>query len=47
MRQPDPGTYLWRSRFGRVYLVTNHGTLPLGNTEFSHAVWDLAAPAKA
>lgn len=44
VRQPDPGTYLWRSRHGRVYLVTNHGSLPLGDTAFSHALWDLAAP---
>jgi hypothetical protein len=44
VRQPAPGTYLWRSSLGRVYLVTNHGTLALGHTGFSHAVWDAAAP---
>jgi hypothetical protein len=40
-RQPDPGTYLWRSTTGRIFLVTNQGTLPLGHTAFSHALWDL------
>ena len=44
-RQPDPGTYLWRSPHGWIYLVTNHGTLNLGRTEYAHATWHAAAPA--
>ena len=27
-----------------VYLVTNQGTLALGRTGFSHAVWDATVP---
>lgn len=38
-RQPDPGTYLWRSPHGWIYLVTNHGTLNLGRTAYAHALW--------
>ena len=43
-RQPDPGTYLFRSPTGYVFLVTNHGTLDLGRTAYAHAIWDEAAP---
>ena len=43
-RQPDPGTYLFRSRLGYISLVTNRGTLPLSNTPFTDAVWHAAAP---
>lgn len=46
-RQPDPGTYLFRSPHGFVYLTTNHGTLTLGRTPFSHALWEAAAPRAA
>ena len=38
-RQPVPGTYLWRSPSGWIYLVTNHGTLNLGCTAYAHALW--------
>ena len=38
-RQPVPGTYLWRSPTGWIYLVTNHGTLNLGNNPYAHALW--------
>ena len=41
-RQPDPGTYLFKTPTGRVYVVTNQGTLPLGNTDYAHAVWHCA-----
>ena len=48
LRQPHPGTYVWRTPHGWTFLVTNQGTLPLGNTAFSHAVWQLATdPAAA
>lgn len=43
-RQPDPGTYLFRSPHGRVWIVTNQGTMSLGRTAYSRAVWDAAAP---
>jgi hypothetical protein len=46
-RQPDPGTYLWRSPHGWIYLVTNHGTLSLGRTPYAHATWHAAAPQDA
>ena len=44
-RQPDPGTYLFRSPHGWIYLVTNHGTLNLGRTPYAHTVWHQAAPS--
>ena len=42
-RQPSPGTYLFRSPNGYVYLTTNQGTLALGRTVFSHALWEVSA----
>ena len=44
LRQPDPGTYLWRSPHGWTFLCTNAGTLSLGRTEFARAVWTAARP---
>jgi hypothetical protein len=43
-RQPEPGYFVHRSPTGYVYLVTNQGTLSLGRTAFSAAVWNAAAP---
>ena len=43
VRQPEPGTWLWRSPHRRVYLVNATGTHPLGNTEFAEAIWHAAA----
>jgi len=39
-RQPDPGTYLFRSPNGHIFLVTHHGTLALGRSSFADQVWD-------
>jgi hypothetical protein len=38
--QPEPGYIVHRSPTGFIYLVTNQGTLPLGRTAFSNAVWE-------
>ena len=46
-RQPEPGYFVHRSPTGYVYLVTNQGTLALGRTAFSDAVWNTAAPKPA
>ena len=46
-RQPEPGYFVHRSPTGYVYLVTNQGTLALGRTAFSAAVWNAAAPKPA
>jgi hypothetical protein len=43
VRQPEPGTWLWRSPHGRIYLVNTSGTHPLGDTEFAQAIWRAAA----
>jgi hypothetical protein len=32
VRQPEPGTWLWRSPHGRIYLVNASGTHPLGHS---------------
>jgi hypothetical protein len=39
VRQPEPGTWLWRSPHHRIYLVNATGTHPLGDTEFAHTIW--------
>jgi hypothetical protein len=43
VRQPEPGTWLWRSPHQRIYLINSSGTHPLGDTEFAHAIWHAAA----
>ena len=43
VRQPEPGTWLWRSPHGRIYLVNATGTHPLGNTEYAQTIWHAAA----
>jgi hypothetical protein len=43
VRQPEPGTWLWRSPHRRIYLVNATGTHPLGDTEFAAAIWRAAA----
>jgi hypothetical protein len=45
--QPEPGYYVHRSPTGYVYLVTNQGTLALGRTAFSAAVWEASRPKQA
>ncbi len=41
-RQPDPGSFVWRSPHGWVYLVTADGTLRLGTGAFAKNVWRAA-----
>ena len=43
VRQPEPGTWLWRSPHRRIYLVNATGTHPLGDTEFAEAIWHATA----
>jgi hypothetical protein len=45
--QPEPGYFVHRSPNGYVYLVTNQGTLALGRTNFSAAVWEASVPKPA
>ena len=45
--QPEPGYFMHRSPIGYVYLVTNQGTLALGRTDFSAAVWEASKPKLA
>jgi hypothetical protein len=44
VRQPEPGTWLWRTPHRRIYLVNATGTHPLGNTEFAQTIWHAASP---
>jgi Domain of unknown function (DUF222) len=39
VRQPEPGTWLWRSPHHRVYLVNATGTHPLGDTAYAQMIW--------
>jgi hypothetical protein len=45
--QPERGYYVHRSPTGYIYLVTNQGTLALGRTAFSAAVWEASKPEQA
>jgi hypothetical protein len=42
VRQPEPGTWLWRSPSRRIYLVNASGTHAVGNTEFAQTIWHAA-----
>ena len=45
LRQPQPGTYLWRSPHGHHWITTPHaGTYPLGPGEFARTIWHAADP---
>ena len=44
VRQPEPGTWLWRTPHRRIYLVNATGTHPLGNTDYAQAIWRAASP---
>jgi hypothetical protein len=35
---------VWRSPHGWISIVTNQGTLLLGDNPFSHALWQAAQP---
>ena len=41
-RQPDPGSFVWRSPNGFIHLLTNHGSLNLGPSSFAQAIWRAA-----
>jgi hypothetical protein len=43
VRQPEPGTWLWRSPHRRIYVVNATGSHPLGDTKFAQAIWRAAA----
>jgi Domain of unknown function (DUF222) len=45
--QPEPGYFVFRSPTGYVYIVSNQGTLALGRTPFSAAIWEAGAPRLA
>jgi hypothetical protein len=45
VRQPEPGTWVWRSPQRRIYLVNASGTHPLGNSEFAEMIWRAATAA--
>ncbi len=41
-RQPEPGTYLWRSTEGWIMITTNQGTLTLGHSDWAGRLWEAA-----
>nr|WP_239579376.1 DUF222 domain-containing protein [Microlunatus panaciterrae] len=43
LRQPDPGSYLWRSPHGWIFLTNGSGSHNLGDNPFAQAVWRAAA----
>jgi hypothetical protein len=42
VRQPEPGTWIWRSPHKHIYLGNASGTHPLGDTQFAEAIWRAA-----
>jgi hypothetical protein len=46
VRQPEPGTWLWRSPHRRIYLVNATGTYPVGDSEFAQKMWRAALPTQ-
>jgi hypothetical protein len=44
VRQPEPGSRLWRSPHHRIYLINHTGTHPLRDTTFAKAIWRAANP---
>jgi hypothetical protein len=44
VRQPEPGTWLWRSPHGWIYLVNATGAHPLGDTAYADTIWRAASP---
>jgi hypothetical protein len=38
-RQPEPGTYVFRTPHGYVFVVTNQGTINLGSNDFAADIW--------
>jgi hypothetical protein len=43
VRQPEPGTWVWRSPHGHIYLVNASGTHTLGNGAYAQTIWRAAA----
>lgn len=43
-RQPEPGTYLWRSADGWIMISTNQGTLTLGHGDWAGRLWESVEP---
>lgn len=43
VRQPQPGTWVWRSPHKHIYLINNSGTHPLGDSPYAQAIWRAAA----
>ena len=42
VRQPEPGTWVWRTPHGRIYLVNTSGTHPLGKSGYAQQIWRAA-----
>ncbi len=43
-RQPAAGVHLCKSPLGTVFLITNNGTMSLGDNAYSYALWTAAEP---
>ena len=42
VRQPEPGTWVWRTPHGRIFLVNSTGTHALGKSVFAQRIWRAA-----
>jgi hypothetical protein len=43
VRQPEPGTWLWRTPHHRIYAINATGIHPLGDSQFAQAIWRAAS----
>ena len=46
-RQPESGTYVWRSPEGWIAITTNQGTLTLGHSQWATQLWQNCDPNEA
>ena len=42
VRQPEPGTWVWRTPHGRIFLVNSSGTHALGKGGYAQQIWRAA-----
>jgi hypothetical protein len=43
VRQLEPGSYVWRTRYGRVVVVNDTGTHDFGDRQLAAAIWGAVA----
>lgn len=47
VRQPEPGSFIWRTQTGRVIITNPAGTLDLGTDHFARTLWQAGNHSRA